>query len=127
RQAGRRRAVTVQPDAPGTGIGRWQPIALGIGVLGIAVSVVGFVTDREQFFRSWLPSYLFWFSIVAGSLAVLMLQYITGGEWGLLIRRPLGAAARTMWVMVLLFLPIAAGMKFIYPWANSAWDGFHEM
>ena len=112
---------------PRTGISRFQPIALGAGVLGLVASAIGFVVDREQFFRSWLPSYLFWFSIVAGSLAVLMLQYVTGGEWGLLIRRPLGAAARTMWVMLLGFIPVALGMKVLYPWANSAWGGFHEV
>src|SRR5207244_6632433 len=121
RDARRRRAVTVQPDTAQTGIARWQPITLGIGVLGIAVSVVGLVSNRQQFFRSWLPSYLFWFSMVAGALAVLMLQYVTGGEWGLMIRRPLGAAARTMWVMLLLFIPIAVGFRDIYPWANTAW------
>ena len=119
--------MTVQPDAPQTGIARFQPVALGIGVLGIAISVVGFVSNRAQFFRSWLPSYLFWFSIVGGALAVLMLQYVTGGEWGLMIRRPLGAAARTMWVMLLLFIPIAVGFRDIYPWANTAWEGFNEI
>ena len=121
--------MSVQPDTapPVTGIARWQPIALGIGVLGIAISVVGLFSNRAQFFRSWLPSYLFWFSIVAGALAVLMLQYVTGGEWGLMIRRPLGAAARTMWVMLLLFIPIAAGFRYIYPWADPAWEGFHEI
>lgn len=112
---------------PRTGISRFQPVALGAGVLGLVASAIGFVVNREQFFRSWLPSYLFWFSIVAGSLAVLMLQYVTGGEWGLLIRRPLGAAARTMWVMLLGFVPVALGMKVLYPWANSAWAGFHEV
>jgi hypothetical protein len=121
--------VTVQPDThqAATGIARFQPIALAVGVLGIAVSIVGFVTNRPQFFRSWLPSYLFWFSIVAGALAVLMLQYVTGGEWGLLIRRPLGAAARTMWVMLVLFVPVALGVREIFPWANEGWEGFHEV
>jgi len=113
--------------SPRTGIARFQPMALLAGVLGLVASAIGFVVNREQFFRSWLPSYLFWFSIVAGSLAVLMLQYITGGEWGLLIRRPLGAAARTMWVMLIGFVPVALGMKVLYPWANSAWEGYHEI
>ncbi len=121
--------MSVQPEdnAPVTGIARFQPIALGVGVAGIALSVVGLFINREQFFRSWLPSYLFWFSIVAGSLAVLMLQYLTGGQWGLLIRRPLGAAARTMWVMLIAFIPVIAGMKYIYVWSDSAWEGFHEV
>jgi hypothetical protein len=112
---------------PQTGIGRFQPIALGAGVLGLVASAIGFFVNREQFFRSWLPSYLFWFSIVAGALAVLMLQYVTGGEWGLLIRRPLGAAARTMWVMLIGFIPVVLGMKVLYPWANSAWAGYEEV
>src|SRR5207244_1732852 len=120
--------VSVQPDdAPVTGIARFQSIALGTGALGIALSVVGLFTNRAQFFRSWLPSYLFWFSIVAGSLAVLMLQYVSGGEWGLLIRRPLGAAARTMWVMLIAFIPVIVGMKYVYPWADRAWEGYHEV
>src|SRR6266480_2179212 len=59
-------------------------------------SAIGWFINPEEFFHAYLPSYLFWFSIVAGSLAVLMLQYVSGGEWGLMIRRPLGAAARTM-------------------------------
>ena len=123
--------MTVQPDTTpsptATGIARWQPIALGVGVLGIALSILGFVTNRGVFFRAWLPSWLFWFSICAGSLAVLMLQYVTGGEWGLMIRRPLGAASRSMWVLVLLFLPIVVGFREIFPWANPAWPDFHEI
>jgi hypothetical protein len=112
---------------PATGIARFQSVALGVGVLGLAVSIVGFVVDRAQFYRSWLPSWLFWFSICAGSLAVLMLQYVTGGEWGLMIRRPLGAASRSMWVLVVLFVPVAAGIREIYPWANPGWPDFHEI
>ena len=111
-----------------TGIARWQTPALIVGILGLAVSAVGLFLDpwRADFFRSWLTSYLFWFSIAAGCLAILMLQYITGGEWGLMIRRPLGAAARTMWLMALLFLPVAFGMKAIYPWtAPDFFTGDH--
>lgn len=119
----------MQPETPSTatGIARWQPIALGIGVLGLAISVVGFVTNRQQFFRSWLPSWLFWFSIVAGALAVLMLQYVTGGEWGLMIRRPLGAAARTMWVLLILFVPVAIGFRQIFPWADTTYVDYREI
>src|SRR5713226_6259791 len=107
--------------AESTGIARWQVPSLIVGVIGLALSAVGFFVNREDFFHSYLPSFLFWFSIVAGSLAILMLQYMTGGEWGLMIRRPLGAAARTMWVMFLFFLPVIAGMKYIYPWMNREW------
>jgi len=107
--------------APSTGVVRWQQPSLIVGILGLAASAIGWLINPQEFFRGYLPSYLFWFSIVAGSLAVLMLQYTTGGEWGLMIRRPLGAAARTMIWMLLFFIPIAIGMKYLYPWTDLDW------
>ena len=101
-----------------TGIARWQTPALMVGIVGAIASAIGGFLQPDVFFKAYLPSYLFWFLIVAGALGVLMLQYITGGEWGLLIRRPLGAAARTMPWMFVLFLPILLGAKFIYPWLD---------
>ena len=107
--------------APSTGVVRYQRPALIVGVLGLAASAIGWFIDPQEFFRGYLPSYVFWFSIVAGALAVLMLQYTTGGEWGLMIRRPLGAAARTMLWMLLFFIPIVIGMKYLYPWMDLDW------
>ena len=106
------------PPAVSTGIGRWQTPALVIGVIGAVLSTIGFFVNPLQFSRSYLPSYLFWFEISAGALTIQMLQYITGGEWGLMIRRPLGAAGRTLPWLALLFVPIILGMKHTYPWAN---------
>jgi hypothetical protein len=113
--------LTAERQAPSTGIVRFQRPALVIGVIGLAVSAIGWFIDPQEFFRGYLSSYVFWFSIVAGALAVLMLQYTTGGEWGLMIRRPLGAAARTMIWMAIFFIPIAIGMKYLYPWMNVEW------
>ena len=110
-----------------TGIVRWQMPSLIVGIIGLILSALGLFTNRQEFFRAYLPSFLFWFSIVAGSLAVLMLQYMTGGEWGLLIRRPLGAAARTMWLMFVFFIPVLLGMKYIYPWMNLDWAQHDEV
>jgi hypothetical protein len=102
-----------------TGIGRAQTPALIVGVLGVIACVIGLMTNAKEFFQSYVPAYIFWFDIAAGGLAVLMLQYVTGGEWGLLIRRPLGAAARTLIVLAILFLPIAFGLGYIYIWSSN--------
>jgi hypothetical protein len=48
-----------------------------------------------------------------------MIQHLTGGRWGLAIRRLLEAGTRTVPVLVLLFLPVVFGLKRIYPWAGS--------
>jgi len=113
--------------APSTGIVRFQSPALIVGVIGLAASAVGWFLNPQEFFRSYLSSFVFWFAIVAGALAVLCLQYTTGGEWGLMIRRPLGAAARTMFWMAIFFIPVVVGMKYIYPWMNVDWARHDEV
>lgn len=110
-------AVTNNPPES-TGIGRWQMPSLVVGILGLIACLIGWIINPTEFFREYLPAYLFWFEIVVGALGVLMLQYVTGGEWGILIRRPLGAAARTVGWMLVLFLPIAFGMHAIYSWTD---------
>jgi hypothetical protein len=101
-----------------TGVARAQVPALVLGILGLLGSIAGFVMNADAFYKAWLPAYIFWFLIAAGSLGVLMLQYVTGGEWGLLIRRPLGAAARTIPLFILFGLPVALGLPHIYEWAR---------
>jgi hypothetical protein len=43
-----------------------------------------------------------------------MLQHLTGGHWGIVIRRPLESATRTLPLLAVLFLPIIFGMKYLY-------------
>ncbi|MGH9175925.1 MAG: hypothetical protein ACRD1H_16285, partial [Vicinamibacterales bacterium] len=56
---------------------------------------------------------------VLGSMALLMVQHLSGGAWGLVIRRPLEAAVRTMPIMALLFIPILVGMHDLYHWTHA--------
>ena len=105
--------------ARAAGIARAQTPALIIGILGVVGSIAGLIMNAPEFYRAWLPAFVFWFLIAAGSVGVLMLQYVTGGEWGVLIRRPLGAAARTLPLFLLFLLPIAIGLEHVYVWADA--------
>jgi hypothetical protein len=93
--------------------------ALIVGAVFSALFVVGAFLDRAQFFHAYLVGFIFWAGITAGSLALLMLQHLTGGVWGLVIRRVLEAATRTLPLMLLLFIPVVVGLKQIYPWTNA--------
>ncbi len=73
----------------------------------------------DEFFRSYLLAFLFWNGLAVGSLAVLMLQYLTGGAWGIAIRRELEAATRLIPWMVLAFVPIVFGMGRLYEWTHA--------
>jgi len=99
---------------------RYRTRCLGAGILGLAVSAIGAVSNSEQFFRSYLQAYLFWLGIALGCLAIAMLHHLSGGAWGLIIRRLLETAARTLPVLAVLFLPIVLGLSSLYEWARPA-------
>jgi predicted small integral membrane protein len=92
--------------------------ALAVGLVGALALAAGGVMDREQFLRSYLFAYLWVLGIALGSLALLMLQFLSGGFWGLVIRRIFEAATRTLPLLALLFLPILMGVRVLFPWAQ---------
>jgi hypothetical protein len=47
---------------------------------------------------------------------VLMLQYVSGGKWGLLLRRPLEAMTRTLPLVIAFFIPVVLLGKHLYQW-----------
>lgn len=55
-----------------------------IGVIFLALTIVGAFMDAPQFFRSYLYSYVFWVGISVGCLNWLMVQYLSGGAWGVM-------------------------------------------
>jgi hypothetical protein len=98
---------------------RWRSRALAVGIVGAVLSAIGLISSPFQFYRSYLWSYLFIVGVSVGSLAWLMLQYLTGGAWGVVIRRPCEAAARTLPLVALMFLPIVIGIPNLYPWSHA--------
>jgi hypothetical protein len=90
-----------------------------VGILGLATSIPALMGKPEMFYRSYLLAFVFWNGLAVGSLAVLMLQYLTGGAWGIAIRRPLEAAARTIPLCALFFVPIVFGMHSLYEWTHA--------
>src|SRR5215472_12752777 len=88
-------------------------------VIGVVASVIaiglGFA-NSQVFFRGYLLSYMDWLGVCLGSMAILMIRHMTGGGWGMVIRRVLGASMRTLPLMALLFLPLLLGRSRLYPW-----------
>src|SRR5438067_912327 len=102
-------------------IRRLRRPALLIGVVALLIAVLGAIRAdaRQAFFTSYLYAFLFWLGIALGSLALVFLHHLVGGNWGLAVRRPAEAAAMTLPLLLLLFLPILLGARFLYPWARS--------
>jgi hypothetical protein len=95
--------------------------ALIAGIVFLVVLVAGAFINAHEFFQAYLIGWTFWTGIAVGSLALLMLQHLTGGGWGLVIRRSLEAATRTLPLMAVLFIPVLIGAHSIYhEWMDPA-------
>ena len=104
---------------PPAGLKRFQQLAFAVGALFVALLMVGYLLNRDQFFHSYLFAFSFWVGLSVGSLALLMLQHLSGGGWGLVIRRVLEAATQTLPLMAVLFVPILLGAHSIYSWTHE--------
>jgi len=98
-------------------IARLQRNALGVGLVGLVLCVIGWIKSPDAFIHSYLLAFLFVLGLSLGSLGLLMLQHLTGGHWGIVIRRPLESATRSLPLVFVLFFPIFFGMKYLY----AAW------
>jgi hypothetical protein len=106
--------MTAQEYQAPESVGRLQQTALVVGVLGLLGSIAGWVVRPEDFYRGYLVAFLLVLGLSLGSLGLLMLQHLTGGDWGILIRRPLEAATRFLYIAWVFFIPIIFGMKSLY-------------
>ena len=95
-------------------VGRLQRNALMAGAIALLVCIFGAIKSPQIFFPSYLMGYLLVLGLALGSLGLLMLQHLTGGHWGIVIRRPLESATRTLPLLAVLFIPIIFGMKYLY-------------
>ena len=102
---------------PATDIDARRSRALIAGVVGLVACGIGFVVDRDHFFRSWLIAYLMFLGIALGSMALLMIQHLSGGAWGV-FRRIFEASSRTLPLLAVMFLPVVLGMGTLFPWTH---------
>ncbi len=95
-----------------------QQRATIMGIVGGVLSLIGAFVNLDQFMQSWLVGFLFCLGLSLGSLALLMLQHLSGGQWGLVGRRIFEAGSRTLPVVALLFIPIALRLPTLFKWAR---------
>ena len=95
-------------------VARLQRGALIAGGIALLLAIFAAIKSPQIFYPSYLMGYLLILGLTLGSLGLLMLQHLTGGQWGIIIRRPLESATRTLPLLAVLFLPIVFGMKYLY-------------
>jgi hypothetical protein len=114
-------------------VGAWRTRAAIVAVVFGLISLVflGSHEGRNHLLRAYLMGYMTCFNFCGGALAFLMVQYVSGGKWGQILRRPLEAMTRTWWLIVVMLLPILFLMKHLYIWAaypnaKALLDAYHQ-
>ena len=92
--------------------------SLIVGVVFGIVAVILALKSPDEFYRAYLLGFMCWLGVALGSMAILMIRHLTGGGWGMVIRRILGAAMRTVPLLAVLFIPVILGIKKLYIWAQ---------
>ncbi len=113
----RRPLSEVWPDVQRRGL-------IAFGGAGLA-SLLLALFDGTAWLQGWLFGFLFWIAFGLGALGLVMLHHLTGGAWGMAIRRMLEGATRTLGPMALMFAPIALAVGLgwahgLYPWSDPA-------
>ena len=108
------------PSVLKTYYGRAVAVA-GVGAVG---TVVGFVLNSTQAFHSYLIGFMLCMGLTLGPLGFVFVWHMTGGRWGLPMRRIWEAASRNIFYCVVLFIPILIGWKEIFPWAHP--ENYHD-
>jgi hypothetical protein len=88
-------------------------------VAGLVVGGIGAILQPSQILPSWLIGFYFCLGLSLGSLALLMTQHLSGGNWGLVTRRIFEAAAALLPFCLLLFVPVAVFAPKLYVWLHA--------
>ena len=103
-------------------VNAWRARALMVCVLftvtAIAIAFIAGPDGWDHACRAWALGLVLTFGFCCGGMTLLMVQYVTGGKWGLLLRRPLEAMSRTMPLVIVYWLGLGAMLNRLYMWAN---------
>jgi len=106
---------------------RRLPLADAVAAAALLVALPGLWLAPTLFFASWLAAWWFWIGVLLGGLVGTWIHALTGGRWGEALRLAALPLARGLPWLLLLFLPLAAGMARVFPWAGRDTDWAHDI
>src|SRR6186997_3701211 len=100
---------------------RFPGLSLLLGVVGLvslALCIVGAINDKHQFSFSWLFAFAFFFTLLAGCFFWVIVHHVTDAEWSVVVRRQLENIGALLAVLALLFVPILLLRHHLYAWMD---------
>jgi len=91
----------------------------GVGAVGLIASIIGYFLDADQFFFSYLVSFVFFSGIALAALIMVMLHHITKSSWGVLFRRISETFISNIWIWGIFAIPVILGIHNLYHWSHE--------
>ncbi len=91
-----------------------------LAVIGLIAAALGWSLAPQDFAGAWLTA-LTWFAAWSlGSLGLVLIHALTGGNWGIVLRPALLAGSRAVMLLVPLTIPLALSAGRLYRWLDAA-------
>ncbi|UPJ56910.1 hypothetical protein [Bradyrhizobium sp. 192] len=97
--------------------------AAGLALVSLTAALVlmaGRLGPHPSLLQGWLLAFAIWSCAPVGSVTLLLIHRLTGGRWGVVAGAILRPLAATMPLVAIAFVPVLAGLTYIYPWAADA-------
>ena len=102
-----------------TGGQRAFALAAATGAAGLLLTLAGgFFGDARRALFAYLTAFVYWVGVAVAALILLSAFHAAKARWVVVLRRPLEWMGSSSLAFVLLFLPIALGMRQLFPWVE---------
>lgn len=90
-----------------------------VGAIGLIASAIGYFTNQDHFFFSYLVSFTFFTGIALASVFMVMFHHITKSKWGVTVRRIPETFGSNLWIWGIFIIPVILGMYNLYHWTHE--------
>ncbi len=116
--------LTMTDFAPPSVLATWRVRSLIVGGVFALASIIAFIVEPRQAMHGYLIGFMLVLGLSLGSMAWLMVWHLTGGSWGVPIRRVLEAAISCLPLLIVAWIPLAIGIHANYEWSHP---GKHDL
>jgi len=99
-----------------TGKPKLLVLAGGLGILGMVLTGVGFVTNAKATAHAYLIAFCYWVGISVASLLMVAIFHTAKAKWTTVLRRAMETMAIAVPIFFLLGLVLVPFLKHLYPW-----------
>jgi hypothetical protein len=99
-----------------TGKPKLMALAGGLGILGMVLTGVGFVTDAKATAHAYLIAFCYWIGISVASLIMVAIFHTAKAKWTTVLRRAMETMAIAVPIFFVLGLVLVPFLKQLYPW-----------